>query len=142
MNAIGIGLPVVGDGWCRMEIGEDGDPQGVCTFRVAASENPGSDWIPVPPITAMWTGSMDSMSYMPSGFDNGESGDEPSYVLGTPAILRYGIVTDLEKRRGRIERAEDRDNEGIYVRRVSIWSCSGGSGAENFRHGHLLRGTR
>ena len=53
MKATGIGLPVVGDGCCRMEIGEDGFPHGVSTSRVAARVNPGSDEMPVPPITAM-----------------------------------------------------------------------------------------
>lgn len=57
MKATGIGAPLVGDGWCRMEIGDDGAPQGVVGFRVATWVKWGRDWRPVPPMTAMWTGS-------------------------------------------------------------------------------------
>lgn len=55
-KAMGMGLPVEGEGWCRMEIGDDGSPHGVSTLSVAARVKPGSDWMPVPPMTAMWTG--------------------------------------------------------------------------------------
>jgi hypothetical protein len=34
-KAIGIGLPVEGDGWWRIEIGLDGLPHGVSTSKVA-----------------------------------------------------------------------------------------------------------
>lgn len=57
-----MGLPVVGDGCCRMEIGEDGFPHGVLMSRVAARVKPGSDEIPVPPMTAMWTGAAGQVS--------------------------------------------------------------------------------
>lgn len=63
---MGMLLPVLGEGWCRMEMGDDGAPHGVSTLSVAASVKPGSDWIPVPPITAMRTGA--------------------SYVEATPAM--------------------------------------------------------
>ena len=53
MNAIGIGLPVEGDGCCRMETGDDGLPHGVSTSSVAARVKPGREEIPVPPMTAM-----------------------------------------------------------------------------------------
>jgi hypothetical protein len=56
---MGIGLPVDGEGWCRMEMGDDGSPHGVSTFSDAARVKPGSDWMPVPPMTAMWTGAAD-----------------------------------------------------------------------------------
>lgn len=55
---MGIGLPVEGEGCWRMEIGEDGAPQGVSILRVAARVKEGRDWMPVPPITAMCTGSV------------------------------------------------------------------------------------
>jgi len=55
---MGVGLPVEGEGCCRMEIGDEGAPQGVGTSRVAARVKPERAWMPVPPITAMWTGSM------------------------------------------------------------------------------------
>ena len=35
MKAIGNGSPVEGDGWCRIDIGEEGVPQGVVGVRVA-----------------------------------------------------------------------------------------------------------
>jgi hypothetical protein len=37
-------------------MGDEGLPQGVSTSRVAASVKPGSDEMPVPPITAICTG--------------------------------------------------------------------------------------
>jgi hypothetical protein len=57
-KAMGIGrLPAEGE-WCtRMEMGEEGRPQGVGIVRVAATVKPGRCWIPVPPMTAMRTGS-------------------------------------------------------------------------------------
>jgi hypothetical protein len=39
-----------------MDIGEEGAPHGVSMLRVAAREKPGREEMPVPPITAMWTG--------------------------------------------------------------------------------------
>lgn len=30
-----MGLPVVGEGWCKTEMGDDGEPQGVVGLRVA-----------------------------------------------------------------------------------------------------------
>lgn len=59
---MGMGLPVVGEGCCRMLMGDDGLPQGVSTSRVAASVKPGSEEIPVPPITAIWTGAVVEIS--------------------------------------------------------------------------------
>jgi len=50
---MGIGLPVVGEGCCRMLIGDEGLPHGVSTSSVAARVKPGSEEMPVPPITAM-----------------------------------------------------------------------------------------
>ena len=35
INAIGKGLPVDGDGWWRIDIGEEGVPHGVVGVRVA-----------------------------------------------------------------------------------------------------------
>ena len=52
-----MGFPDVGEAWWRIEMGDEGLPQGVSTSRVAASVKPGRDWMPVPPITAMRTGS-------------------------------------------------------------------------------------
>jgi hypothetical protein len=46
--------------WERMEMGEDGCPQGVRGLTVAIGVKPGRDWSPVPPITAILMGS-DSM---------------------------------------------------------------------------------
>ena len=40
-----------------MDIGEEGGPQGVLGVIVAASVKLGREEMPVPPITAMWTGS-------------------------------------------------------------------------------------
>lgn len=57
-----MGLPVVGDGCCRIEIDEDGLPHGVSTSRVAARVKPGSDEMPVPPMTAMCTGAVCGIS--------------------------------------------------------------------------------
>ena len=53
---MGMGLPVDESGWCRIEMGDDGFPQGVSTFSEAARVKPGSDWMPVPPMTAILTG--------------------------------------------------------------------------------------
>ena len=52
-KAIGIGLPVVGEGWCRTLMGEEGVPQGVDMFRFATWVKSARDWRPVPPMTAM-----------------------------------------------------------------------------------------
>jgi hypothetical protein len=52
-----MGLPVVGEGCCRMEMGLDGVPHGVVGWRVATCVKPGRDCRPVPPMTAMGTGS-------------------------------------------------------------------------------------
>jgi hypothetical protein len=52
---MGIGVPVVGEGWWRRVMGDEGSPQGVVMERVAAGVKPVRDWIPVPPITAMRT---------------------------------------------------------------------------------------
>lgn len=60
-----MGLPEVGDGCCRMEMGEDGFPHGVSISRVAARVKPGSDEMPVPPMTAMWTGAAQEVSGKP-----------------------------------------------------------------------------
>lgn len=57
-KAIGIGLPVDGDGCSEMVIGLDGVPQGVGMSSDATGEKLGSDSRPVPPITAMCTGSV------------------------------------------------------------------------------------
>lgn len=45
--------------WWRMWIGEDGGPHGVEGVRVAACVRFGRAWRPVPPIIAMWTGSIE-----------------------------------------------------------------------------------
>lgn len=50
-----MGLPVLGEGWCRIEMGEEVLPQGVDMSRLATGVKPGSCWSPVPPITAMGT---------------------------------------------------------------------------------------
>ena len=48
-------------GWERIVIGEEGEPQGVCSAGCeygsdAMGVNEGRDWRPVPPIMAMWRG--------------------------------------------------------------------------------------
>jgi hypothetical protein len=53
-----MGAPVVGEGCWRMEMGEDGVPQGVLGVSVATCVKPGRDWRPVPPMTAMGTGAV------------------------------------------------------------------------------------
>lgn len=94
---MGIGLPVVGEGCCRIEMGEEGAPHGVSTWRVAASVKPGRLEMPVPPITAMWTGAGTRDTGQRGGgrLIGRATGDEPSYVEGTPAILRCGSVSTL-----------------------------------------------
>jgi hypothetical protein len=67
---MGMGLPLVGEGCCRMLMGEEGLPHGVSTSRVAASSKPGSEEMPVPPMTAMWTGAVGELS---SGRDGHET---------------------------------------------------------------------
>ena len=53
---MGMGFPVVGEGWWRMDIGADGEPQGVSIFKLATSSKFGRSLIPVPPITPINTG--------------------------------------------------------------------------------------
>lgn len=43
--------------WVRMRIGEEGAPQGVVGVREATGVKPGREERPVPPMTAMRTGS-------------------------------------------------------------------------------------
>lgn len=45
-KAIGIGLEEVGEGWCRIWMGEEGVPQGVVTLMVATRSKCGSFSIP------------------------------------------------------------------------------------------------
>lgn len=72
-----------------MEMGEEGAPHGVSTFKVAASVKPGRDWMPVPPMTAMWTGAVDGQTRLGRVRRRREARKyAPSYVEGTPAILR------------------------------------------------------
>lgn len=52
-----MGLPVEGDGWWRIDIGEEGVPHGVVGLRDATCVKLGKDCNPVPPITAIETGS-------------------------------------------------------------------------------------
>jgi hypothetical protein len=40
----------------RMEMWDEGVPQGVGIVREATGEKPSRCWRPVPPMTAMWTG--------------------------------------------------------------------------------------
>lgn len=56
-KAMGIGLPVDGDGWWRTVMGEEVAPQGVSTLRFATGVKEGRLWRPVPPMTAMGIGS-------------------------------------------------------------------------------------
>lgn len=56
MKAIGTWCPVEGEAWVTMLTGEDGLPHGVSISSMAARVKPGSDEMPVPPMTAMWTG--------------------------------------------------------------------------------------
>lgn len=56
---MGIGLPVEGEGWWRMLMGEEGMPQGVVEWMVATGVKPGRDCRPVPPMTAMATGAVE-----------------------------------------------------------------------------------
>lgn len=99
-KAMGMGAPLpVGEGWCRMVMGEEGEPQGVGTSRVAARVKPGRLWSPVPPMTAMRTG---------SAWWKGSSRQQrgvtvkcvrfflPLYEVGTPAILLNPICTRLK----------------------------------------------
>jgi hypothetical protein len=55
---MGMSLPVEGDLWCKTLMGDEGVPHGVSTLRDAARVKPGSDCRPVPPMTAMWMGSV------------------------------------------------------------------------------------
>lgn len=57
---MGVGRPVVGEGWWRIEMGDEGVPHGVLTLSVATFVKWGSCLMPVPPITAMRTGSDES----------------------------------------------------------------------------------
>jgi hypothetical protein len=57
MKAIGVGLPLVGEGCWRMETAEDGLPHGVSRSTEATLVKCGRFSIPVPPMTAMRTGS-------------------------------------------------------------------------------------
>ena len=50
---MGMGFPDEGDVWCRIEMGEEGIPQGVDGLRVATWVKSGRVCRPVPPITAM-----------------------------------------------------------------------------------------
>lgn len=43
MKAMGMGLPVDGEGWWRIVIGEEGLPQGVWRLRVATCVKPARD---------------------------------------------------------------------------------------------------
>lgn len=54
---MGLGFPVDGEGWWRMVMGDEGAPQGVEMVREATFWKPGSSRRPVPPMTAMRTGS-------------------------------------------------------------------------------------
>jgi hypothetical protein len=57
MKATGMGLPSEeGEEWWRTVTGDEGVPQGVVMLREAIAVNPGRDWRPVPPITAMGMG--------------------------------------------------------------------------------------
>ena len=56
-KAIGIGLPVDGDGWWRTDIGAEGDPHGVVGLMLATWVKSAREARPVPPMTAMWMGS-------------------------------------------------------------------------------------
>jgi hypothetical protein len=56
-NATGTSFPLVEQVWWRIVIGEDGVPHGVETERHATWVKLGSSLRPVPPMTAMWTGS-------------------------------------------------------------------------------------
>jgi hypothetical protein len=52
-----MGLPSEeGEEWWRTVTGDEGVPQGVVMLREAIAVNPGRDWRPVPPITAMGMG--------------------------------------------------------------------------------------
>lgn len=51
----------------RIEMGDEGAPQGVEIVREATAEKPSRCWRPVPPMTAMWTGPGVDMSAC-SGF--------------------------------------------------------------------------
>lgn len=56
---MGMSLPVEGDLWCSTLMGDEGVPHGVSTFKLAARVKPGNDCRPVPPMTAMWMGSVE-----------------------------------------------------------------------------------
>jgi hypothetical protein len=44
---MGIGFPVEGEGWWRIDIGLDGEPQGVSTSKLATSSKFGRCLIPI-----------------------------------------------------------------------------------------------
>ena len=48
---------LVGEGWERMVMGDEGWPQGVGTVRVVTGVKPGREERPVPPMTAIRMGS-------------------------------------------------------------------------------------
>lgn len=76
-------------------MGDDGSPQGVSTFNDAASVKPGSDWMPVPPMTAMRTGSVGGQD---ASWAREHGGCAPSYEEATPAILRSGLQMEALER--------------------------------------------
>lgn len=61
-KAIGMDLPVEGDGWCSTAIGEDGAPQGVEGLILATCVKSAREARPVPPMTAMCIGSVSFLS--------------------------------------------------------------------------------
>ncbi len=56
-KAIGIGLPVVGDGCWSTAIGDEGVPHGVVGLRLATCVKSARELRPVPPITPIVMGS-------------------------------------------------------------------------------------
>ena len=59
-----MGLPVEGEGWWRTEMGEEGAPQGVEGEMIATWVKSAREARPVPPITAMWIGSVSLLSFV------------------------------------------------------------------------------
>jgi hypothetical protein len=126
---MGMGLPLVGESCCRMLMGDDGLPQGVLTSSVAARVKPGSEEIPVPPMTAMWTGAVRRVSGAKKG--RGEknahhrtcSGHLPSYDIGWRWSEGRGEGGDEE---GRHRKALSRDGaftdtSGVGVSYIFWW---------------------
>lgn len=103
---MGIGLGREEEGWWRTEIGEEGAPQGVSSLRVATWEKPPMDWRPVPPITAMWMGSLVGLAL--GGYRSGDCAQWRAAIPINRQIRKYRN----KKRAGGNVRYEEVRGEG------------------------------